>query len=163
MSTIKELREKANKLNFVGSYQMGKDELIEAIETVEAELKAKKAEAKKAETKDEKTPVQVAKDVLAEDKKALKEARQNLLKETTTDGVEKAQLAVKAAENTVRLSKEVLKKVKKESKGDSEFSWHALLGWGVLVAAAASIGVGAAVLTERYATASEGSGNVDNL
>ncbi len=119
MSTIKELREKANKLNIVGRYQMGKDELIEAIETVEAELKAKKAEAKKAETKEEKTPVQVAKDVLAEDKKALKEARQNLLKETTTDGVEKAQLAVKAAENTVRLSKEVLKKVKKESKGDS--------------------------------------------
>ena len=44
--TLKELREMAKELQIVGIYQLGKEELIEAISTTEAEKAAKANQAK---------------------------------------------------------------------------------------------------------------------
>lgn len=157
--TIKQLRDEAKKLNIVGRFQMDKDQLIEAI----AVAKTEKGSKVKAEKTD---PISIAAKLVADAKTDLKEARENLLKQETADGVQKAKLEIKAAENRLRIKKAQLKEVKKAAKeaNGKFFSWSTL-GWtALLLSLAAGVGIGTAALTEKYATPSEsGTGNGDNL
>jgi len=147
--TLADLRDLAKGLKIVGRYQMDKEALIEAINASLAETSRKTKKAEKAPAND---PISMAKATVKESRAKLKEARNNLLDQTTEAGIADAKNKVKAAENVLRMAKEQLKDTKKAAREGREFSWKSILGWAALVLVSAAGGAGTAMLLERNGT-----------
>jgi hypothetical protein len=160
--TLTDLRKLAGENSIIGRFQMGKEELIMAIETSISDAKAKPAAQAIPATPPKTDPIALLVEVLKVNKNELKTARKRFYNETTEDGIESAKNCVKAAENKCRLTKVELKKARKAEREDEPFSWGALIGVGALVLTAAGVGAGAAMLLDNGSEADAG-GNGDSL